>query len=1109
MESNNGNGSIRNRARSYLDPMDEAMANRMVQNLTSERMEVLRRQTGGQSDPRRSIAAECGFPEGTIGVDLYRNMYERNPIAKRVVEVLPHESWQTQPQVYEDEDPEVSTPFEHAWDDLSRNLRGGSLYQDEEGSPIWEYLHRVDVLSGIGHFGLILLGIDDGKDLQEPVEGSITTNVRYANFETAMSEGERDHLLKQFPNESRLISNIYQRDKAEQERHVVENVVKTASGNDPFGPSPSSQMGTDAQYFGWYGKTEFQAEKPSGKKRELMFLRVFPEYLVQVVRYESNLRNARFGQPVMYRITLNDPRDTHSGVGLPIASIYVHWSRVLHIADTYQGGASSSEIFGVPRQRPVMNNLLSLEKLYGASGEAYWKACVNAMAFNTHPQLGGDVNINMDDMRDQVENFQNSLQRFLTGVGGSWTSIAPTVTDPTPHITMHLEAICICIGCPIRIFKGSERGELASSQDDGAWNDRLKFRQYMYISPKIIVPFIDRLVLLGILPQPKKSAEDVVANWQQKGYVVNKSYGGWLVSESGDMAYTRQLASRKVRGATWNAETAVPSDNLPSKDKSLPNGPNPNASEISKPKPVAFVGGGGYSIQWKDLESNTQLDKANIANIRTTALAAAVAGNVFSVVPEHYYMTEFMEFDDETTKEILDARDKDMEESMDKHGDLADAAEEHDLQPIPPHGFENKPEPPPPMPGMPGGPPTPPVKMGAGESLVHPETGKTVAKTPFPPKPEGTSKRGNPTKNEETRTNLLARVLDDYLENEKDGLIVMVNEGLGKVIVDRMDWYDKSGDRDPATAVGDKAEELFGKESVKYQNEGGLPLKTSDNGWLSLNEAWPVVFNQEELVELTENSFCATGPGGGVDPTCSAADRVDKVYDSNALKTRENADAWNAKFAGKSSKKVETKVAEAVKKTLDEYGETTIPKIHAEVGGDKIELMRAVSAMSKDGRLRLTPDTGSLHSWAKKGGDADLTMVDYGGAPMDIVSLTRNMVENCGGEGSGVPGPCPHLDKLKAISDEHLKGTGGHAEMHAKVDEVLAGLSKEQLKEAAVKFGSRSAKGRKERVEGIKRFISDRREMYQRSVKNQEGTTDAEGDEGTEPQEDTRADEQG
>jgi hypothetical protein len=49
-----------------------------------------------------------------------------------------------------------------------------------------------------------------------------------------------------------------------------------------------------------------------------------------------------------------------------------------------------------------------------------------------------------------------------------------------------------------------ERGELASSQDDAAWNDRLKQRQLGVITPRIIIPVVDRLISLRVLPRPAK-----------------------------------------------------------------------------------------------------------------------------------------------------------------------------------------------------------------------------------------------------------------------------------------------------------------------------------------------------------------------------------------------------------------------------------------------------------------------------------------------------------------------------------------------------------------------------------------------------------------------------
>jgi hypothetical protein len=106
-------------------------------------------------------------------------------------------------------------------------------------------------------------------------------------------------------------------------------------------------------------------------------------------------------------------------------------------------------------------------------------------------------------MRDQMENYMNGLQRFLALTGMSAKTLSPTVVDPTAQITNQINAICIKLGVPNRIFMGSERGELASSQDAGAWDVRLQERRKNYITPRIIIPFIDRLIAVGVLPEPE------------------------------------------------------------------------------------------------------------------------------------------------------------------------------------------------------------------------------------------------------------------------------------------------------------------------------------------------------------------------------------------------------------------------------------------------------------------------------------------------------------------------------------------------------------------------------------------------------------------------------
>jgi DNA topoisomerase IB len=402
-------------------------------------------------DPRRDYDKECGYPaaRSNIPADLYRDLYDREPIACRVVQLMPKESWQSQPSVYETGDSETDTKFEKAWDGLSSSVRGKSWHQDEKGSVIWEYLRRADIMSGIGTFGIMLLGLDDGNGLQDPVPGAMS-----------MVEGPL------WPN------GTY---------------------------ADTAPIGTDSQYQGvQLGYTPVPPKK-KGQKLNLLFIRVFDETMVQPVRYESNPMSPRFGQPVMYMVTFNDPRDNHTGIGLPIATKWVHWSRIIHLADNL----NSSESFGPPRMKAVLNRILDLIKLYGGSAEMYWRGAFPGLSIETNPQLGGTVNVDLKKVRSQVSDYQNGLQRFLGLIGMTAKTLAPTVVDPTAQIETQLQAICIQLGCPKRVFMGSERGELASSQDDASWNDRLRDRQNSYLTPRVIVPFIDRLIAIGVLPEPK------------------------------------------------------------------------------------------------------------------------------------------------------------------------------------------------------------------------------------------------------------------------------------------------------------------------------------------------------------------------------------------------------------------------------------------------------------------------------------------------------------------------------------------------------------------------------------------------------------------------------
>lgn len=108
-------------------------------------------------DPRRDLDAECGHPVEVKKED-YKLAFLRGDIAARVVKLFPEESWSESPGIFENED-ESETEFEKKWVELEDRLR------------LFSMLQRVDIMSGIGRFGILLLGIDDGAPLNMPAPG--------------------------------------------------------------------------------------------------------------------------------------------------------------------------------------------------------------------------------------------------------------------------------------------------------------------------------------------------------------------------------------------------------------------------------------------------------------------------------------------------------------------------------------------------------------------------------------------------------------------------------------------------------------------------------------------------------------------------------------------------------------------------------------------------------------------------------------------------------------------------------------------------------------------------------------------------------------------------
>ena len=341
-----------------------------------------------------------GYPE-CIDKYEYQKMYDRNPVAHRVVELYPAECWQQLPSIF-DSDAPTQSRFEIQIKDLFQRYN------------IWSMLRRVDVLSGIGNFGILLMGVGDGKPLHEPVDLS---------------------------------------------------------------PMPDG----------------------SPRRYKLQYIRAFPHSQVAISASESDKTNRRYGHPTSYRIQFQ-PNDLVTDVEgfVDLAEQNVHWTRVIHIADNRE----VSEIYGIPRLQLVYNALLDLEKVFGSSGEMFWKGAFPGYVVEATDNQLGTVQIDSESIRHEIEKYENNLQRWMALKNAHVNPLSSSYSDPSNHIKTCLDQIALAVGCPMRILLGSERGELASSQDGVLWRKRLMERQGSYITPFIIRPVVQYLINCGMVDPP-------------------------------------------------------------------------------------------------------------------------------------------------------------------------------------------------------------------------------------------------------------------------------------------------------------------------------------------------------------------------------------------------------------------------------------------------------------------------------------------------------------------------------------------------------------------------------------------------------------------------------
>ena len=224
-----------------------------------------------------------------------------------------------------------------------------------------------------------------------------------------------------------------------------------------------------------------------GSLDEVAYLTVFAEDDAAITLWDEDVESERFGQPVTYGLNRAVPDSRRSAT-----ERNVHWTRVVHLADN----VLDDRVYGMPRLERVWNRLDDLDKLTGGGAESYWLQARPGYQMDVDPSLKLEKG-NVEDMEDQITEYEHRLRRWLQTVGVKINPLTATPTSFRNDVDAIISQISAATGIPKRILMGSEAGRLASDQDRQNWFDRVDDRRQNYAESFIVRTFVDKLIELG------------------------------------------------------------------------------------------------------------------------------------------------------------------------------------------------------------------------------------------------------------------------------------------------------------------------------------------------------------------------------------------------------------------------------------------------------------------------------------------------------------------------------------------------------------------------------------------------------------------------------------
>ena len=245
------------------------------------------------------------------------------------------------------------------------------------------------------------------------------------------------------------------------------------------------------------GRVQGPPQKRTSNK--VVYLRPLGETQVSIHKFVEDPTDERFGLPELYKVQFDSPIAKSIGVETVVKRVDamdVHWARMLHVTEN----PLDDDVVSTPTIAKIFNDLDDLLKVSGGTSEMYWLGARQGIQADVDKEMEIDPQ-DAADLADELEEYQHQLRRIIRTRGVKLNVLESQAPNPESVFDMIISLISGATGIPKRILTGSEVGQLASEQDRANWAERIQERRALFAEPYILNPFIDRLIMLGVMPE--------------------------------------------------------------------------------------------------------------------------------------------------------------------------------------------------------------------------------------------------------------------------------------------------------------------------------------------------------------------------------------------------------------------------------------------------------------------------------------------------------------------------------------------------------------------------------------------------------------------------------